>query len=171
MTLQPLTLATHHGSIPLTGEPFGLLAVAPAVAASGTVPAHYTGWWTVVHRPTGHTVTTGRYCLTHARQVGAYLAACGVNWGHDRQTLRADPAARAAGRYADNLALQCADRCRPRPDLLIVTARCPHCVCDLRECEADDTGEHCEIWSCPTCLHGCPDEACPVCPTYDKSGV
>lgn len=30
------------------------------------------------------------------------------------------------------------------------------CICDPAVCAADDTGEHCEIRSCGSCLHGCP---------------
>lgn len=42
-------------------------------------------------------------------------------------------------------------------------ARCPECRCDPTECEVDDTGEHCAIRQCGTCVDGCPLDDCGVC--------
>ncbi len=49
------------------------------------------------------------------------------------------------------------------PQLLaadVTTARCSECRCDPHLCDTDDTGQHCEDQSCPTCLHGCPLDYC-----------
>lgn len=87
--LEPCHVATGTGPVPMIAETTGIagLLLGPAVTAG---PHPFTGLWTLIHQPSGSSMTPP-LPLAYVREAVLWLAGRDLEWDRPLERLRRDP--------------------------------------------------------------------------------